>query len=61
MKFQKKSLLKILFVFICFNNFLLPQIKTLDDFETSSGWSVFKSDGVNLTISNDAGLNRNMQ
>ncbi|MCJ7554660.1 MAG: discoidin domain-containing protein, partial [Ignavibacteriaceae bacterium] len=59
MKFQKKSPLKIFFVFLCFNNFLFPQIKTLDDFETSSGWSVFKSDGVNLTISNDIGLNGN--
>jgi len=58
MKFQKKSLLKIFFVFICFNNFLLPQNKTLDDFETNTDWSVFKSDGVNLSITNDEGLDR---
>ncbi len=28
------------------------QTTTLDDFENDNGWSVIKSDGVNLTILN---------
>jgi len=57
MKHLKKKLLIPLIIFLLFNDTSLPQIKTLDDFETSDGWTVFKSDGVNFTISNDTGLN----
>lgn len=51
--------LKIIFtIAILFfgNNKLSAQSKTLDDFETTTGWSLIKADGVNLSISSDAGL-----
>lgn len=35
------------------------QTKNLDDFENDNGWKVIKSDGVNLTIANDKGMNGN--
>lgn len=41
------------------NDFLYSQLKTLDGFENSGGWTVFKSDGVNLTISSDKGVDGN--
>jgi hypothetical protein len=58
MKFKKKlSLFFLLLIFL--NQINFTQQVTLDDFENSNGWNVFKSDGVNLTIVNDAGTNGN--
>ncbi|HSW55004.1 MAG TPA: discoidin domain-containing protein, partial [Ignavibacteriaceae bacterium] len=58
MKFKKKlSLFSLLLIFL--NQINFTQQVTLDNFEKSDGWNVFKSDGVNLTISNDAGLKGN--
>ena len=58
MKFKKKlSLFFLLLIFL--NQINFTQQVSLDDFEKSDGWNVFKSDGVNLTISNDAGLKGN--
>ena len=58
MKFKNKAYLFFLLI-ISLNQINFTQQVTLDDFENSNGWNVFKSDGVNLTISNDAGLNGN--
>jgi|WetSurMetagenome_2_1015567.scaffolds.fasta_scaffold11902_3 hypothetical protein len=41
------------------NNILFSQIKILDEFDNSVGWTVFNSDGVDLSISGDAGLHGN--
>jgi len=58
MKFKKKlSLFFLLLIFL--NQINFTQQVTLDDFEKSDGWNVFKSDGVNLTVVNDAGLKGN--
>jgi hypothetical protein len=38
------------------NNKLRAQPTTLDDFESTDGWSFIKADGVNLSISNDIGM-----
>lgn len=54
-----KNLLLFFIVSILFNNLIFAQIKTLDEFETTEGWSFIKSDGVNLRINNEAGLNGN--
>jgi len=35
------------------------QIKTLDEFENKDGWAFIKSDGVNLNLSNEKGLDGN--
>lgn len=53
-----KSLLLII-LFLIFNNYLSAQLRTLDDFENYEGWKIFKSDGVNLTVSTDKGLHGN--
>jgi hypothetical protein len=58
MKFKKKSFLFFLFL-VFLNQINFSQQVTLDDFENSDGWNVFKSDGVNLTISSDTGLEGN--
>ncbi|HEX9251241.1 MAG TPA: discoidin domain-containing protein, partial [Ignavibacteriaceae bacterium] len=49
----------LLFVLILFNEQNSAQIKTLDDFENSNGWSEIKADGVTLNIATDAGINGN--
>ena len=59
MMLQKKNLLLTLFFILALNNLIFTQIKTLDDFESREGWSIFKADGVNLVISTEAGLNGN--
>lgn len=41
------------------NNKLNAQSTTLDDFESTTGWSFIKADGVDLSISIDAGLHDN--
>ncbi len=46
-------------IFFLANIIIYPQLKTLDDFETSGGWKEFLSDGVTLKISNDLGLHGN--
>ncbi|MDP2366425.1 MAG: discoidin domain-containing protein, partial [Ignavibacteria bacterium] len=56
---KPKKIFILLLFFIFFQKLVFAQIKTLDDFESNEGWSIFKSDGVDLTISNDAGLNGN--
>jgi hypothetical protein len=38
---------------------LHAQIKTLDEFENKNGWNFIKSDGVNLSLSNEKGLTGN--
>jgi hypothetical protein len=58
MKFEQKPFL-LFFLLIFLNQINFTQQVTLDDFEGNNGWSVFKSDGVNLTISNDVGLKGN--
>ncbi|MBE0570811.1 MAG: discoidin domain-containing protein [Ignavibacteriaceae bacterium] len=55
MKFKNKAYLFFLLI-ISLNQINFTQQVSLDDFENSNGWNVFKSDGVNLTIVNDAGL-----
>jgi len=35
------------------------QVTTLDEFENKDGWTVIRSDGVNLELSNDKGLTAN--
>ncbi|NWF51360.1 MAG: discoidin domain-containing protein [Ignavibacteriaceae bacterium] len=40
-------------------SFLCAQPTTLDDFESTDGWSFIKADGVNLSISSDVGLHGN--
>lgn len=54
-----KNLLLFFIVSILFNNLTFAQIKTLDEFETTEGWSFIKSNGVNLSIANDVGLHGN--
>ena len=49
----------LLFLSVSFYDLIFAQIKTLDDFETTEGWSFIKSDGVNLSIINEASLNGN--
>ena len=49
----------LVFTVLLFNEPNNAQIKTLDDFENSSGWNEFKADGVTLNISSEAGLNGN--
>ena len=49
----------LLFLSVSFYDLIFAQIKTLDDFETTEGWSFIKSDGVNLSITNEASLNGN--
>ncbi len=49
----------LLFLSVSFYDLIFAQIKTLDDFETTEGWSFIKSDGVTLNISTDAGINGN--
>jgi hypothetical protein len=49
----------LLFVLILFCIKSIAQIKTLDDFENSDGWSEIKADGVTLNIATDAGINGN--
>ena len=49
----------LLFLSVSFYDLIFAQIKTLDDFETTEGWSFIKSDGVTLQLSTDAGLNGN--
>ena len=51
------SFFLLVFHLIFSNQLNFAQLKTLDDFESIYDWSVIKSDGVNLTISNDAGIN----
>jgi len=53
----KLSLFFLLLIFL--NQINFTQQVSLDDFEKSDGWNVFKSDGVNLTVVNDAGLKGN--
>ncbi len=38
---------------------LMAQVKTLDEFESKSGWDFIKSDGVNLNLSLEKGLTGN--
>ena len=56
---QPKFLLTTLFMFLFFSNSFYAQVKSIDDFENTHGWSVVKSDGVNLNTSNDFGVNGN--
>jgi hypothetical protein len=35
------------------------QVTTLEDFENKNGWNFIKSDGVNLSLSNEQGLTGN--
>ena len=58
MKFKKKLFFFFLLL-IFLNQINFTQQVTLDDFENIKDWSVFKSDGVNLKISSDAGLKGN--
>jgi hypothetical protein len=58
MKFKKKLSLFFLLLFFL-NQINFSQQVSLDDFENIKDWNVFKSDGVNLTISSDAGLKGN--
>ncbi|NWG27432.1 MAG: discoidin domain-containing protein [Ignavibacteriaceae bacterium] len=46
-------------ILILRNIFLCAQPTTLDDFESTDGWSFIKADGVDLSISNDIGLHGN--
>jgi hypothetical protein len=46
-------------ILILRNSFLCAQPTTLDDFESTDGWGFIKSDGVDLSISNDIGLHGN--
>ncbi len=41
------------------NNKISAQSTTLDDFESTAGWSFIKADGVDLSISSDIGLHGN--
>jgi len=58
MKFKNKAYLFFLLI-ISLNQINFTQQVTLDDFENSNGWNVFKSDGVNLTMLSDAGVTGN--
>lgn len=53
----KINLLTTLCLSLILNSNLLTQTKTIDDFENIEGWNSVKSDGVNVTISKDYGLN----
>jgi F5/8 type C domain len=55
----RKTFSNTLFVGLCSLMSVFAQTITIDDFENIKDWSVFKSDGVNLTMSNDAGLKGN--
>ncbi len=58
MKLQKLFLLSAAFI-ILINQTTLPQLKVLDEFESTEGWNYIKSDGVILSIENDKGTNKN--
>lgn len=46
----------ILIVLLFSSNFVIAQVRTLDEFENKNAWSLIKSDGVNLNLSNEEGL-----
>ncbi|MEO8233104.1 MAG: discoidin domain-containing protein, partial [Ignavibacteriota bacterium] len=53
---QQIKLITILFFLFSFYKIIFGQIKSLDEFETTDGWSFIKADGVNFSISIDKGL-----
>lgn len=56
MKLHKINLL-FTTLLIVLNQITLPQLKIIDEFESTEGWHFIKSDGVILSIGNDNGTN----
>ena len=55
--FKKKISLSLFLILI--TTIIHAQIKTLDEFESKTGWTFIKSDGVNLELTIDKGLTGN--
>jgi hypothetical protein len=49
----------LVLLFLLSDHSLFSQVRSLDDFETQSGWSFNQSDGVNLHLSSEKGLSGN--
>jgi hypothetical protein len=59
MKNLIRTRLALLFLLVVSTVTISAQIKTLDEFENKDGWSFIRSDGVNLSLSNEKGLTGN--
>lgn len=51
--------IKILAVLILATTWLSAQVRILDEFENKSGWNFIRSDGVDLKLTNEKGVNGN--
>lgn len=54
---NKRTFALVMLAFVA--TMVQAQVKTLDDFETKTGWNFIKSDGVNLNLSIDKGYTGN--
>ena len=59
MNYFYRNLFPTLFLLLILNTPVFNQQKLLDNFENHTGWQIYKSDGVNLVVSNDKGLSGN--
>ena len=59
MKIILRKALSVIVALFSISSLLIAQVKPLDDFESGTGWTSIKSDGVNLSLSEEKGLTGN--
>jgi hypothetical protein len=60
MKSQYRKCIALILSLLFLNGTIYSQVRDLDEFETKTGWSFIKSDGVNLNLSVEPGLTGNV-